>query len=206
LSYFPTGDALDRLLSAFRSVDVAAETRWALADALSLVDPVRVTREAILPFIDRETAKAVNLPAEAWRRRAGWYERIVYMIGLVKPMDERTDQFLDRCLYGYKDVWLKGRAIRAIGSLRRSRYKPLLEQIALGAFEAIPVSRKIKPEETNYLRRLAMETLADIGDEESLMLLREHREGWSAAMEPAFYRASEEIYWRASSQQGYTSE
>lgn len=206
LSSLPSRDAVDWLLSAFRSIDVTADTRWALADALSLVDPVSVTREAILPFIDKDAAKAVNLPAGAWRRRAGWYERVVYLIGQVKPADERTDRFLDRCLYEYKDVWLKGRAIRAIGALRRSRYKPLLEQIALGDFQAIPVSDRIKPEETDYLRCLAMETLADIGDEETLRRLRERRGGWTVAMEQAFYRASEEIYWRASSQQGYTSE
>ena len=154
-----------------------------------------VTRGAILPFLDADAATAVKLPGESWKKRAHWYERMVYLIGHVNPADPEVDAFIQRCLNQYTGVWLKARTLRAIGNIADSRYKPLLEQLASNDFEAIAIGR-LKRADRTYLRSAAIDALAGIGDQHSLSLLQ-RLEDWSdPELHAVYYRASEEIAWR----------
>ena len=78
------------------------------------------------------------------------------------------------------------------------RHKKLFEEIALGDFSKIAVGNGLSEQDATYLRLMAVEALANIGDEETLSRLRVQRIEWPHEVEKAFYWTSEEIFWRMS--------
>ncbi len=187
--------AAEVLLKTFQHPGIESATRWAITEALLRVEPTLVSRGAILPFIDADAAAAIKLPDESWKRRQHWYERVAYLIGNLNPADPRAGDFLKRCLFRYTGVWLKARAIRAIWAIADSRYKGQFQELAGGDSSHIAVG-KLKNDETTYLRTVAIEALANIGDQQTLSLLQQQYDGVNPDLQAARYRASEEIAWR----------
>lgn len=183
------------LSAAFQHPGIDSSTRWAITDALLKVEPDLVTRHAILPFIDAGEAAAVKLPDESWKKRQHWYERVAYLIGNINPSDPRAAKFLQRCLFEYKGVWLKARTIRAVGKIADPLHKDLLEKLACGDFSDIALG-KLTDNESTYLRSVAIDALAAIGDQQTLLLLQGQEDWSNPELQAAYYRASEEIAWR----------
>jgi hypothetical protein len=204
LADLQTDDAFRALAGAVRRKGLPADTGWALTDALSLQDPVRVTQEVIVPLIESGTLH--------------WYERLAYLIGKTRIQDATALAFLDRCLHEFKRVDIKAQAIQSVGWLQDRTKTRLLEYVAMGRFADIEKATrqqvrqdddaadlalkkgfslgKVTVEDGWLLRRKAIEALAQIGDADTLSLLREGRAEWDAELRRAFYRSSEEIHWR----------
>jgi HEAT repeat protein len=181
-----------------------ADTGWALTDALSLLDPARVTQEVIVPLIESSTSH--------------WYERLAYLIGKTRTQDVTALAFLDRCLHELKRVKTKAKAIQSVGWLQDRTKTRLLEYVAMGRFDDIEKAArqavqkdddaeelalkkgfplgKVTTEDRKFLRRKAIEALAYIGDARTLTQLREGRVEWDVELRRAFFWTSEEIYWR----------
>jgi hypothetical protein len=199
-----TDEAFRALAGAVRQKGLPADTGWALTDALSLLDPARVTQEVIVPLIKSGTSH--------------WYERLAYLIGKTRTQDATALAFLDRCLYELKRVNTKAKAIQSVGWLQDRTKTRLLEFVAMGRFDDIEKATrqevrkdddaedlvlkkgfslgKVTAEDRRFLRRKAIEALAYIGDTNTLTLLREGRVEWDAELRRAFFWTSEEIYWR----------
>ncbi len=193
-----TEQAVDLLVETFLEPEIESETRWAATDALALMDPAVVTRRAILPLLDKTVAEREGIDRRTWNRRNHWYERIAYLIGRIRAQHPETRAFLDRCLYQYTGVWLKAKAIHALGCMYESSYKELFEQIAVGDFSGVATREHLSGKENLYLRRKAIQALATVGDRYTLARLRADRTDWGPQLERAFYWTSEEIHWRMS--------
>ncbi len=191
-----TPKAVDLLVGAFLDPDTDTHTRWAVTDALALLGPATVMHRAILPLLDQEAASQEGLSPEVWKRRADWYERLAYLIGKIRAQEPIARDFLDRCLYKFTGVWLKAQAIEALGWMYDRSYKELFERIAAGDFSGVALRQHVPEGESIYLRRKAIQALANIGDRDTLTQLREQRTGWEPELERVFYWTSEEIYWR----------
>jgi HEAT repeat protein len=185
LADMKTEEAISALIAAVFDPGTPPDTRWALTDALALLDPARVTQDVIVPLIE----------AGAY----GWYERLAYLIGKIRTQDAAALAFLDRCLHELTRVDTKARAIQSVGWLQDRRKKPLLEKVAMGQFDEIAMEfplGKATPGQKRYLRSKAIQALAHIGDEGTLDKLREERVEWDTELRQVFYWTSEEIYWR----------
>jgi hypothetical protein len=204
LAAFALGDLQTReagsaLIAAFRDPNSRPVTRWAVADALALHDPGWVARQAILPFLDEEIAKEDGIyDSPAWRYRASQYERLAYLIGKIRAVEPAARDFLRRCLFEFRSAGLKGRAIQSLGWLYDVRYKELFERIAAGDLGEIAPAGDFAQDDAIYLRRKAIEALANLGDRDTLTRLREGRASWARELEQAYYETSEEISWRMS--------
>jgi hypothetical protein len=166
------------------------------------------------------------------KRRILHYKCMAYLIGLLRWQEGKAYDFLvGLCLKASGDARLAAVAIDALGRLADQRHKPLLQCIALGRFDPdsfppaeakpdddpCPVGlawmAKAKSEDQVYLRRKAIDALADVGDLDTVTKLRSEcrerrmqviegmegetiRPDWTPALEQALYRTSEEIYWR----------
>jgi len=203
LAAFALGDlqtpkAIDVLINSFIDAHTKGETRWAVTDALTLLDTALVTRRVILPLLDDRSARSTGIPQETWNSRAEWYERLAYLIGKIRAQEPATRDFLDRCLFEFSNAWTKARAVLSFGELFDRRHKKLFEEIALGDFSKVAVGNGLSEQDATYLRLMAVEALANIGDEETLSRLRVQRIEWPQEVEKAFYWTSEEIFWRMS--------
>jgi HEAT repeat protein len=193
-------ECLDTLIEVFYDLDLPSATRWAVADALTLLDATLVTRRVILPLIDRTIAQEDGLfGSMAWRQRAFQYERLAYLIGLIRSSDPTAREFLRDRLRKDRRASVKGKAIQSLGWLYDSSSREMLERIANGDFSDVILSPSVLPEDMIYLRRKAIEALAYIGDERTLSGLRTSRADWTPELQQAFYEASEEILWRQES-------
>lgn len=195
-----TPQAVDLLIATFLDPNTGADLRWAANEALTMLDPVVVTERAILPLLDAETAERVGmgLDSRTWKRRADWYERLGYLIGKMRVQIPATGDLLDRCLYKFTGVGLKAKAIQSLGWMYDRRYKDLFERIAMDDFSDVAVRDSMPENDRRYLRRKAIEALANLGDQDTLTRLRANRTDWDPELERAFYLTSEEIYWRLS--------
>jgi HEAT repeat protein len=201
LGYLQTDEAVDFLIKeVFLHPDTPAATRWAATDALVMLDPALVTQRAILPLLDKDTAQREGLDPAAWRYRASWYERLAYLIGKVRTLNETALGFLEDCLKTFAKTDSKAKAIQSFGWLNDRSKKALFEEIALGNFAEIEsdlrLSARITDWQERYLRRKAIEALAYIGDADTVTRLRSSRSDWHPELQRAFYQTSEEIAWR----------
>jgi hypothetical protein len=89
-------------------------------------------------------------------------------------------------------------AILSFGELFDRRQKKLFEEIALGDFRKFAVRDGLSEQGATYLRCMAVETLANIGDEETLSRLHGQRSEYPHEVQKAFYWTIEEIFWRMS--------
>ena len=187
LGLMPSRDAHDRLITQFHAPIHEPEVTWALTDALTLVDPARVSTEVLAPLV------AVGGQTRRQRRQ------LAYLIGKVKPREPWAARFLERAVHELTDASLKGHALRAWGDLLASDKKDLLTRIALGDFGDVAVGKSWRPDDRLWLRRVAIETLAVLGDADTVGRLRRARlpgQDWPPDLELALFRTGEEIAWR----------
>ena len=188
--------ALQALTHAFLDRDLKPASHWATAYALATIDLPTVKRAVIGPFLDQEATSAETAQRQQLRKC------LAYLIGLLRDQDTRSHDFLvQRCIRNTTDPTLAAVAIDALARLADRRDKPLLERLAAGnpGKGDMPHFKGLSPADQIYVQRKAIDALANVGDANSIALLRESRLDpgrWSPKLEEALYRASEEIYWR----------
>jgi hypothetical protein len=195
--------ALDRLIEMFRSGETRQNVRWSVADALSLLDSALVTESLVDPLL----AKFASTHGAGLPRPAKIKKSLAYLVGLLRLRDERAHNFLiQECLgleggKGTKDWSTWATAIVALGRIGDESDKELLAGIAAGRSKGPDLQRFFTQEahqeaERNYVRREAINALANQGDLD--VLSPEDRD--NLAKEPtlskAYYQAIQEIYWR----------
>jgi hypothetical protein len=188
-------DAYNELIKAFLADSTAELVRWAITDALAVLDPEAVMHDAVHPLLDscklREPTKTNG------ERR----EQLIYLIGQLRYPDKGALDFVKRVV-DTSDVPYeqKGRAILAIGFLyppTAEKWKDKFERVATAHFNDIKIQPKDQ-HEALYLQTRAMQALAEIGDLQTLENLRKGRQPWPIELERVFYGTSEEIVWRHS--------
>ena len=189
------------LYEAFLSEQTERETRWAITDALSLLDPEEVMNSVVYKLIpSREQLEDEGFEIST-APFAAWHEMLILLIGQLRNPDSRARRFVERILTDDRaDFRLKGRAILAFGFLNEQSWKEKFEQVALGDFDEIKVPRGQRKQAEAYLRTKALQSLAEIGDHETLRRLRNFKgdghTSWPPEVERVFYITSEEINWR----------
>ncbi len=175
------------------------DTRWAITDAMSLLDPEEVMARVIsklIPTREELEAEKFSISKSPFK---DWHEMLIYLIGQLRNHELRAHRFVEKFLAD-EDVFftLKGRAILAIGFLNDLSWKERFEQAALGDFDAVNAGRQLrnKASANLYLRVKALQALAEIGDRETLRRLRSQHKDWPPEVERVFYVTSEEINWR----------
>ena len=199
----PAG-AFDALVSQFFGQEEETQLLWALVEALALFETKLVLERVILPLLDEDLAGHVTeLTDDLWARRSRWYRVLAYLIGKTRAMHPRAIGFLDDCLNIGKDMYLKGKAIEALGWLYDEKYRAQLEAVAVGDFAQLKHASRAKKEEKRYLQKKALLALAFVGDRDSLNKLRGSRHlllSEQPELEEIFFQTTEEIYWRYSAQ------
>lgn len=188
-------DAYKELIKGFITDSTAEVVRWAITDSLAVLDPDAVIQDAVHPLL-KNGDFSVPTANNSERR-----EELIYLIGQLRHPDERALAFVEDVLRTPDAPYdQKGRAILAIGSLRPPGYeewKRVFEQVALSNFKGINLVPKDQ-DETLYLQIKALQSLAEIGDLQTLETLRKGRQQWPIELERVFYSTSEEIVWRNS--------
>jgi len=198
-----TPQAIEALFDALLQRVGSAPTRWAVAEAMLLLDPALVLQRAILPFLDEDLARQAGvLGTAAWKKRAYWYPHMAYLIGRTRAQHPATEAFLQRCLYEWHPVSYKVQAIRALGWMYDRRYKEPFERIAAGQFDELALGESFSPQIDGILLQCtALDALGDIGDRETVdrirAAMRADPKRWrNRDLVRAFYHATEEIFWR----------
>ncbi|MGE0128151.1 MAG: CHAT domain-containing protein [Blastocatellales bacterium] len=197
------------LYDAFLSEQTERETRWAITDALSLLDPEEVMNSVVGKLIPSSTQleeKGFKISVAPF---ADWYEMLILLIGQLRNADSHARRFVELFLTDPQAGFLlKGRAILSFGYLNEQSWKEKFEQVALGDFDQIKVPKNQRKQADAYLRTKALQALAEIGDHETLRRLRNFKGGghaaWPPEVERVFYVTSEEINWRMNAE-GATS-
>ena len=190
---------------------------WAITDTLTLLDPVRVTADAIVPLLEH-----------AQERRAPYIAYLVGRLGIA-ALDGPEVDFLRRSLRS-DDEDLAGRALRSYAALlalqgpsasggELEKLRDLCHQIVRNEFDDAAKELIESPISTagrlrQQLQHQAFEALRDIGNEQSIEVLREVRQrdydapsyeadGTSAARSHILngqlsFDVAEQIYWRLS--------
>jgi hypothetical protein len=190
---------LDRLNEMFISGETRQGVRWSVADALSLLDSARVTRVVVNPLLDELRAPG----GTTLRNPAKIRKSLAYLIGLLRLREKSAHDFLlQECLglegeEGSKDWSTWATTITALGRLAVESDMKLLAEIAAGRAKDKALPEIFSQEvHCNYIRREAINALANQGNLE--VLRPEDRD--SIAREPAlcraYYQAIQEIYWR----------
>ena len=208
------------LLQAFRDHVPESgndDVLWAITDTLTLLDPVRVTADAIVPLLEH-----------AQERRAPYIAYLVGRLGIA-ALDGPEVDFLRRSLRS-DDEDLAGRALRSYAALlalqgpsasggELEKLRDLCHQIVRNEFDDAAKELIESPISTagrlrQQLQHQAFEALRDIGNEQSIEVLREVRQrdydapsyeadGTSAARSHILngqlsFDVAEQIYWRLS--------
>ncbi|MCA9987829.1 MAG: hypothetical protein KDE59_26150, partial [Anaerolineales bacterium] len=199
----PAG-AFDALVGHFFAQEKESQIMWALAEALALFETRLVVDRVILPLLDEEmAAHTESMTDDLWERRSSWYRVLAYLIGKTRAMHPRAVGFLDDCLNRGRDMYLKGKAIEALGWLYDDKYRVQLEAIATGDFAQLKHVSRAKKAEKEYMQKKAILALAFVGNQESLNKLRGSRHlllSEQPELEEIFFQTTEEIYWRFSAQ------
>jgi hypothetical protein len=180
---------LDRLTSP--------DTRWAIADALTMLDPDEVMREVIgklIPTLEDLKDEQFQITST---QNARWHELQIYIIGQLRNSEPRARRFVEKFLPDPRASFaLKGRAILALGYLNAQERKEDFEEVALGNFDIINLDPRQRNRADVYLRIKALQALAEVGNRETLRRLRSQHKDWPSEVERVFYVTSEEINWR----------
>jgi hypothetical protein len=201
LGNIATTEANDLLITAFlqagkpdETVDTA-DMRWALTEALTLLDSAQVARRIILPLLDEAHARDQGLiDAGIWQRRVEFYPYLVYLIGRIRSQEPIILDFLHNCINRPTDLPIMLGAIKALGTLYAVDNQKDFINLAKGEF---PEWLKLaNAQEEIWLRRVAIEALGHIGDQGCIRQLQRKREHWPPELERALYLASQEIDWR----------
>jgi hypothetical protein len=199
LGDIPLAASRQILYDTFLDGKVEKSTRWAIADAMALLDPEEVMAQVIAKLIPtREELEDGSFKINKSPFK-DWHELLIYLIGQLRNHELRAHLFVERFLTDEEVYFtLKGRAILAIGFLNEQGWKERLEQVALGDFDSIKVTKqwRNKASANGYLRIKALQALAEIGDGDTLRRLRSQHKDWPPEVERVFYVTSEEINWR----------
>lgn len=213
LSTIKDGEAVDLLVrrfEAFASRPGDSDIMWAITDTLCLLNPVRVTGRAILPFLDKPL----------------WAHHVAYMIGRlgVASLDGPEIRFLRRCLLE-GDPYVQSRALRSYATiLSQQRETPgsaqailevrtLCHDLVAGDFtragkrDCIHLAQGFSAAGRWQLRYQAFESLRSIGDGSSVEVLRQMRTKcasfgdkerfrYGLSLSQLSFEIGEEIYWR----------
>jgi len=196
-----TDESRSILYETFLCEQTERETRWAITDALALLDPEEVMNSVVYKLIPtREQLEDDDFKIQESSSGA-WHEMLILLIGQLRNPDSRARRFIERILTDDRaDYRLKGRAILAFGSLNEQTWKEKFEQVALGDFDWLETPRGQRKQAEAYLRTKALQALAEIGDQETLRRLRSFKgdghASWPPEVERVFYVTSEEINWR----------
>jgi hypothetical protein len=183
----------------FRSGETLQGVRWSVADALSLLDRARVTQSVVNPLLDELCAPG----GTSLRNPAKIRKSLAYLIGLLRLRDEKAHDFLlQKCLglkgeAGSKDWSTWATAITALGRVAVESDMKLLAEIAAGRAKGRKLQEFFPQEaQRNWVRREAINALANQGDLEVLSPEDRDRLAKEPALCKAYYQAIQEIYWR----------
>jgi hypothetical protein len=184
--------ALDCLAGALVAAETDTAVRWALADALSMIDPQKVIEQVVVPYL-----KAVDA-----RPRAEWAEwitrdkRLIYLIGLLRWQDEQAHHFLvKQCLPSCADVKLWLTVIDALGRLANDQDRHVLVAIATASFGYMKAWFP-DADERRILQRNAIRALAKVGALETVERLRAADLDQDDQLVTALYETGFALYWR----------
>lgn len=218
LGTLPADAGTPHLLGAFLDhapASTSDDVVWAITDALALIDPVRITKEVVLPLLEHKP----------------WATYLAYLIGRlgVATPDGLEFEFLRHCLATGDDA-LAGRALRSYAALLGlqgssapqadlDQVRELCHQLVANQFDATTAgsfkSAAAAGGGRRHLRYQAFEALRSIGNAQSIEELRKVRQRpYDAAVDEASHTArssadtathgfdslsfeiAEEIYWR----------
>ena len=190
---------LDRLIEMFKSGETRQRVRWAVADSLSLLDSALVTESLVNPLLrELSSPGGKSLP-----HRAEIGKSLAYLIGLLRLHDEGARNFLvQECLRlegeeGSTNWGTWATAIVALGRIAAESDKKLLAEIASGRTKGVELRQLFRQEaQRTYIRREAINALANQGDLDVLSPEDRDRLAKEPALSRAYYQAIQEIYWR----------
>ncbi len=180
----PDDSAAQALLRSFCDPSIDLDTRWVITDALTLVDS-EVVLKGIMPLLTQD--------------HSDWFDPLVYLIGQTRTSNPNAcgfvEGFLENAAASYQT---QGRAIAALGALRMPAWRERFENIVLGDLSSIAGGAGRDQDESSYLRRKALEALAEVGTRDTIKRLRAGRRSWSGDqdLERIFHSTREEIFWR----------
>jgi HEAT repeat protein len=196
LSRTQTGNknVLACLKSAFFDEVTQSSVRWAVTDALAMIDTTTVSQEVIQPAL----AALADRPAG---EQTAWLNQdkcLAYLIGLVRAQEPEAHAFLvGYCLGSSRDMRLWLTAMDALGSLGNLEHRQLLAGVALGYFGDQSLDDYFTDQDESYrIRRKAIEVLAEIGDEAIVNSLREGGLEKDERLAQSYYQATSDIYQR----------
>lgn len=213
LSTIQDSEAVDLLVRRFEDFATRpgdSDIMWAITDTLCLLNPVRVTERAILPFMEKPL----------------WAHHVAYMIGRlgIASLDGPEIRFLRKCLLD-GDPYVQSRALRSYATiLSQQRETPGSAQAIIevrtlchdlvaddfaraGKRGCIHLAPGFSAAGRWQLRYQAFESLRSIGDGSSVEVLRRMRTKCAAfgdkerfrhglSLSQLSFEIGEEIYWR----------
>jgi hypothetical protein len=191
--YHKEHQALAFLQKAFAADDsiTPLPVRWAVTDALAMADSAWVNTEVVKPAISR--AGEHQHDDRAWINRD---KCLAYLIGLIRTLDPEAQEYLvDHCLRHSADTRLWITTIASIGRLANRYSRQLLVDIASGTFDDQPLTTFVPvPGDCIYIRRKALEVLAELGDRDSVLVLQETGLDQDEQLGEMFYWMTATIY------------
>ncbi len=183
--------ALHFLSEQFTAPETPQSVRWALADALAMIDARAVTEQVITPALDRLAAR----DGDAGRDWLAFEKSLSYLVGLVRTPGPRALSFLiEHCIDGSNDMRLWLCAMQALSRIGGPDARGKLANIAQNGERLRTAIDNI--EERCRLRREAINLLVEAGDREAIAELRQSPAVQDPALMPAIFQATREAYWQ----------
>lgn len=183
--------ALDFLSEQFSATDTPQSVRWAVADALAMIDARAVAEQVIIPYLDGREARDDG--------REDWLaldKSAAYLVGLVRPPGPRPLSFLiDHCIGSSEDMRLWLCAMQALARVGGPKARSVLANIAQNGERLRTAIGNI--EDRCHLRREALALLVEVGDREAIAALRQSPAVQDPALMPSIFHATRETYWQA---------
>ena len=182
--------ALGFLCTQFLDPETTQSVRWALADALAMMDVRAVARVVVEPYLADLTRR--DGEDESWKARD---KCVAYLIGLVRPPGPSPLSFLiDHCIMASGDMRLWLCAMQALARVGGPRALSVLADIARGEFRLEETFAD--DAERCALRRTAISLLVEMGGREAIAELRRSPAIQNPALMPALYQATRALYWQ----------
>lgn len=180
-----TTDSAKMLYDAFqRDPAPNLATLWAIADAVTALEPTEVLQNLIQPWL-REVNPPPPSPASPLPEGA-LYERLIFLTGELRTQDPSALAFVNRYLREPVAAHLTGRALVALGKLH-ALDTAVLEAVIHGDFEGISAVGDLNPK---FLQRKAIEAAGELGDIGLLYRARQSQT-WDPELDEAFFHAAE---------------
>ena len=156
--------------------EIQDHTLWALTHALAMCPSQLIHELIVLPFVEKSVGQNSQGPLEFANLQRHKY--MTYLIGRLRLRDETIYRFLrEECLkINNMHLWIA--VIDALGWITssgddaRKQRRDLLENVALGNFDALMPDIQFSEREALYLRQRALTVLAETGDANTLKRLQ----------------------------------